>query len=75
VWISVGHFDARTIRMSVADNGIGMKEANENVKSAALGLELVKTLSDQISAVLDIQRQEGTRVTLLFKGRIRREGT
>jgi PAS domain S-box-containing protein len=73
VWISVGHFDSRTIRLSVADNGIGMKETPENVKSASLGLELVKTLSDQISAVLDIQRREGTQVTLLFKGRIQRE--
>lgn len=75
VWISVGHFDSRTIRLSVADNGIGMKEPVEGgVKSAALGLELVKTLSDQLAAVLDIQRHEGTRVTLLFKERTQGEG-
>ncbi len=70
VWISVGHFDSRTIRLSVADNGVGMKEPSEgSVKSAALGLELVKTLSDQLAAVLDIQRVNGTRVTLLFKAK------
>lgn len=75
VWISVGHFDSRTIRLSVADNGVGMKEPVEGGgRSAALGLELVKTLSDQLAAVLDIQRQEGTRVTLLFKERTQREG-
>ncbi|MCX7984148.1 MAG: PAS domain S-box protein [Bacteroidetes bacterium] len=75
VWISVGHFDSKTIRLSVADNGVGMKLPSEgSPKSAALGLELVKTLSDQLAAVLDIQSHEGTRVTLLFKEKVQREG-
>lgn len=75
VWISVGHFDSSTIRLSVADNGVGMKLPSEgSPKSAALGLELVKTLSDQLAAVLDIQSQDGTRVTLLFKEKVQREG-
>jgi len=74
VWISVGHLDSRTIRLSVADNGVGMKEQIPGEKSASLGLELVKTLSEQLAAVLDIQRKDGTRVTLLFKEKVHKEG-
>jgi two-component sensor histidine kinase len=35
---------------------------------------LVKTLSEQLAAVLDIQRKDGTRVTLLFKEKVHKEG-
>jgi len=50
-----------------------MKEQIPGEKSASLGLELVKTLSEQLAAVLDIQRKDGTRVTLLFKEKVHKE--
>jgi len=54
------------IRLVVADDGPGIPEEVLNGESAGLGMTLVRMLSGQLGAVLEIDCSRGTRVELAF---------
>jgi PAS domain S-box-containing protein len=53
--------------LSFADDGIGLPEDANPQKSKKLGLMVVKTLVNQLNAVMEIDRTNGTKFTIKFK--------
>jgi two-component sensor histidine kinase len=55
------------VELVIADNGIGMDTSKANTPSASLGLKLLRGLSEDIKADIEIQNNNGTIITLSFK--------
>ena len=56
-------------KIEVSDNGKGLSSKVDIGNPNSLGMELVKTLSQQLNSQLDFTNNDGTTVTLRFKGR------
>jgi two-component sensor histidine kinase len=54
------------MRLSVADDGVGLPETIDLLATGSLGLQIVSILAEQLGAELAVQRGSGTRFTLLF---------
>ncbi|HTI91738.1 MAG TPA: sensor histidine kinase [Puia sp.] len=64
--ISMSQEDGSLIRLTVSDNGRGLPE-NFNLESdATMGLQLIKTLSDQLDGSLRLENCNGFTLTLQF---------
>ena len=73
--IALDRLDQQTLRLTVHDNGIGMDQsAPSETAGAPMGWELVRTLTEQINGLIEIDRQPGTRVRITFKEKIQKEG-
>lgn len=57
------------VSLSMADNGVGLPEGLDWTSSRSLGLRLVRALSEQLHASVDIRSQGGTEVRLFFPGK------
>jgi len=55
--------------LTIADNGVGLPENHDYESSSSLGMKLIKGLSHQIGATLDISGNSGT--VILISGRIK----
>jgi two-component sensor histidine kinase len=55
--------------LSVRDNGVGLPERLDPLKSSSLGLRLVQMLAGQLHATVEIARGEGTELSLRFNRR------
>lgn len=51
----------------VADNGIGLPKDFDYRNTQSLGLQLVVTLTDQLNGTIEMDRENGTRYTIIFK--------
>ena len=58
----------RFYEMSVTDDGVGLPPEGELDKSKSLGLTLIDVLVQQLEGTLRIERENGTRFTVRFKG-------
>ena len=56
----------RLMRLSVADDGVGLPPDVDLAHAETLGLELVRTLAEQLAAEVVVLREGGTRVELLL---------
>jgi len=54
-------------RLIVRDNGKGIPEGLDFRNTESLGLKLVCTLTDQLNGSIDLERDRGTRFTIVFK--------
>lgn len=61
------HRNLNQVTLFIADNGIGMNEAQLNLPSKSLGVRLIKGLSGDINAELKLENDNGTKITLVFK--------
>jgi nitrate/nitrite-specific signal transduction histidine kinase len=59
---------AGRVAVRVQDDGIGVSEGAE-MKGGELGLQLIRTLAQQIHADLSVEHATGTTVELEFLGR------
>jgi two-component sensor histidine kinase len=50
----------------VSDNGVGLKEDFEIDKSDTLGIQLIKTLTEQLGGTFKINKDEGTSFIVRF---------
>jgi two-component sensor histidine kinase len=57
------------VSLSMADNGVGLPGGLDWTSSRSLGLRLVRALSEQLHASLDIRSEGGTEVRLSFPGK------
>ena len=57
----------RWYRLVVRDNGKGIPEGLDFRKTDSLGLKLVCTLTDQLNGSIDMERDGGTRFTIVFR--------
>ena len=61
----------RLMRLSVADDGVGLPPDVDLDSAETLGLELVRTLAEQLAAEVVVLRDGGTRVELLVPRGVR----
>ncbi len=54
------------LKLSIGDNGIGLPENHNDLKSKSLGMTLIKTLAKQLEAEMFIDTRHGTRYDLIF---------
>ena len=67
--ISLGKLENKEIILVVQDNGIGISEKLDLRTTSSFGQELVKILvEDQLNGVISLDRREGTRVQIRFRG-------
>ncbi len=55
------------IELVIGDNGIGLPKDLDIKNTDTLGLQLVLTLVDQLDAVVDVQREDGTKYLITFE--------
>jgi two-component sensor histidine kinase len=60
--------DGGALRLAVIDDGVGLPASFDAARSSSLGLQLVRTLAEQLGAALEIDGSRGTRVILTFPG-------
>ena len=54
------------LELTVEDDGVGLPPALDPTRPTSLGLELVHTFADQLSAEVEVRRDAGTRFVLRF---------
>jgi len=59
--------EEENILLTVSDNGIGLPDKFENLKTNSLGIILIKTLSNQIESTLSVNGLNGTVYNFQFK--------
>ncbi|NLX03783.1 MAG: PAS domain-containing protein [Phycisphaerae bacterium] len=60
------HPAEREYRLVVSDNGTGIPADLDFRKTESLGLQLVTTLTDQLDGTVELERDGGTRFTIVF---------
>lgn len=55
------------IELVIGDNGIGLPKDLDIENTDTLGLQLVLTLIDQLDAVVDVKREDGTKYLITFE--------
>jgi len=74
--IKLRHLDQRSLQLSVSDDGIGMDENSPLTQyGAPMGWELIHTLTEQLNGSIEIRKQPGTHVNIVFKEKVQKEGT
>jgi PAS domain S-box-containing protein len=74
--VALGHLDQRTLRLSICDDGVGMKQGNPlEMIDAPMGWELVRTLTEQLGGSIELSTQVGTQVHIIFKEKVQKEGS
>jgi PAS domain S-box-containing protein len=66
VEISVQPLPGNSLVLCVRDNGVGLPEDVELGKTSTLGLQLVVTLSNQLSGTIELSRENGTAISVTF---------
>ncbi|MCQ8904885.1 MAG: hypothetical protein NQU45_04135 [Methanothermobacter sp.] len=52
--------------LEIADNGVGLPEDFDPEGASTLGMQLVRSLSEQINGDLKIESNGGTRISIKF---------
>ncbi|MCR9171257.1 MAG: PAS domain S-box protein [bacterium] len=59
--------EGEMIKLTIADNGVGLPQEFEDMQSDTLGLQLVTTLAEQLDAELKVNTEQGTEFQLIFE--------
>jgi len=68
IWVRMGTEDRRFI-LRVGDDGVGIPDRIDFRESQTLGLQLVRTLTDQLEGTVTLDRAGGTHFTIIFPRR------
>jgi len=66
--VGLRRLGAGRLELSVEDDGVGLPAQVDPKKSSSLGMELVHTLTDQLSGTLEIRREPCTAFVVSFPG-------
>lgn len=66
IYISIDSPSVNEYKLIVADNGVGLPQEFAIDKVESLGLQLVKTLVNQINGTLEIESNQGVRFSISF---------
>jgi len=61
------HEQSESLRLELADHGIGMDKNLFNENSVSLGFQLIKGLTKEIHGDVSIKSNNGVKITILFK--------
>ena len=67
--IDLKHLDGDRILLAVSDDGIGMRQGDSAERHDSIGLQLVRTLSEQLEGEVTIVVDDGTTVRVEFPAR------
>ncbi len=73
VTLRLKSLENNSIRLTVADNGIGFPEELDFYQSPSLGLTIIMTLVGQIEGEIELSSQNGSRIDLVFPEKINSE--
>jgi two-component sensor histidine kinase len=59
--------DNKMINFKVSDNGIGIQDSSQIENTSTLGLNLVKTLVNQLEGELTVDQNDGISYDVIFK--------
>lgn len=65
--IEMHYKDDHSIRLAVTDNGVGFPDGIGQASTKSLGLRLVRTLADQLSATVEMSSASGAQTILTFQ--------
>ena len=65
IWVRM-EADERRCTIRVGDDGVGFSEEVDFLQTQTLGLQLVRTLTDQLEGTVSLSRQAGTEFTVSF---------
>jgi len=68
VSVSLKHSNGKGFQLTVADDGIGMKDGSDSVSASRLGLRLITALADQLRGELFIRQGNGLEFSVVFSG-------
>ena len=68
VVVSFQRVNPATLKLEVRDDGIGFPRGSDYRTMTSMGLSIVRTLTEQISGILQMDPSEGTRFTVVFPG-------
>ncbi|RPI91634.1 MAG: hypothetical protein EHM32_10370, partial [Spirochaetales bacterium] len=70
IFLKIHETENGSVELEISDNGVGLPEDMEPgaSDSGTLGLSLIGLLVRQIKATLDLDRENGTRYTIVFRG-------
>jgi two-component sensor histidine kinase len=68
IWVRM-EADHRRCTLRVGDDGAGFPEGTDFRQTQTLGLQLVRTLTDQLEGTVSLSRQGGTEFTISFPRR------
>jgi len=63
------------VSLALSDNGVGFPRDTDWATSRSLGLRLVRALTEQLHATLDVHSREGTEVRVSFQARRKKAGS
>ena len=66
ITVSLQEMPDHSIRLAVSDDGIGLPPDLDIRNAPSLGYQLITTLVDQLNATLEVHRDRGTAVVILF---------
>jgi two-component sensor histidine kinase len=66
VRVGLAHSGDGMLRLTVADDGVGMPEKLQLEQSDSLGLQLAVMLAKQIEGTIEMRREGGTRFDITF---------
>jgi PAS domain S-box-containing protein len=69
ITVELGPSDGTSLRLKVADDGVGIPAPVDPRRAATLGMQLVRTLSEQLGGRLEVRRGAGTEFAISFPNR------
>jgi two-component sensor histidine kinase len=66
IGITMSQQENSLICLTVSDNGRGLPESFDPEANASMGLQLIRTLSDQLDGSLELENRNGFTLTLRF---------
>ncbi len=68
VLVSFKRLDPARLQLEVEDDGVGFSSAEDLGSATSMGMSIIRTLTEQISGSLSLDRAAGTRFTIVFPG-------
>ncbi|MCZ8155967.1 MAG: PAS domain S-box protein [Leptospira sp.] len=63
----IGKLEGRNLKLKIEDNGEAMPKSVNFENPKTFGLQLIQFLSKQIGATIQLEREENTKITLIFE--------